>query len=237
VYSRLRKLWCHHLKKIAVPTGTPRNLKASAPGAISRRRSASIDQSPDVVSPSTVAPNIVVRRPVAVPNATGAPLSASASGTKKQRKPIIRRPDLPLSSSARGRASTIDTPTRAGEDQTASPGPAVGNWLLSPSLDPRAKMYSVESRKDIGQILENLKNVFEDMELEVVEKRSKGGLKVKARLSGSGRKSGGSKDLVKINIRESEDGTSSLVEIKKPGKSKKEEFHEIAKKLEETLVV
>lgn len=60
-------------------------------------------------------------------------------------------------------------------------------------------------------------------------------MKVKARLS-QGRKSGGTKDVVKVNIRESDDGTTS-VEIKKPGKSKKEDFHEVAKKLEETLNV
>lgn len=54
-----------------------------------------------------------------------------------------------------------------GEIHSPTSSGVSGTWLLSPSADPRAKMYSVESRKDIGQILDSLKNCFGDMQLEV----------------------------------------------------------------------
>jgi len=103
-------------------------------------------------------------------------------------------------------------------------------WGVSPSLVPEAKKYSVESDKDVTQLLESLRHCFADLgQYDLTAKQTKnGGMKVTARKSG---KKGA---VVTAKLLKKEDGETEL--ILKGGKSK-EQFKVLAKKVEETLVV
>jgi hypothetical protein len=108
-------------------------------------------------------------------------------------------------------------------------------WGISPSMEPEAKKYSVESNKSVTQILESLKNCFSEIgQYDISTKQTKNGIKVKARRSG---KRHGS-PVVKLNVIKQKEGDPTEIIIKGGGgKSNKEEFKELAKKVEETLVV
>jgi len=104
-------------------------------------------------------------------------------------------------------------------------------WGVSPSLVPEAKKYSVESDKDVTQLLESLRHCFADLgQYDLTAKPTKNGVKVTARKSG---KRHGA-PVATVNLLKKEDGETEL--ILKGGKSK-EQFKVLAKKVEETLVV
>jgi serine/threonine protein kinase len=106
-------------------------------------------------------------------------------------------------------------------------------WGISPSNEPDSKKYSVESNKSVTQILESLKNCFADIgQYDISTKQTKNGIKVKARRSG---KRHGS-PVVKLNLIKQKEGETEII-IKGGGGKSKEEFKELAKKVEETLVV
>uniref|UniRef100_A0A6B2L0V0 non-specific serine/threonine protein kinase n=1 Tax=Arcella intermedia TaxID=1963864 RepID=A0A6B2L0V0_9EUKA len=104
-------------------------------------------------------------------------------------------------------------------------------WGVSPTNTPDAKRFSVDSDKSVEQLLASLRNCFNDFngKYDVSTKTTKSGVKVKLRKSG---KRHGS-PVVTVNLLQ-KDGETEL--ILKGGKSK-EEFKELAKKVEETLVV
>jgi len=105
-------------------------------------------------------------------------------------------------------------------------------WGISPSLAPEAKKYQVESNKNVTQMLESLRHCFADLgHFDLSAKTTKNGIKVKARRSG---KRHGS-PLVTVSLFQKEDGETELT--LKGGKAAKEQFKELAKKVEETLVV
>jgi serine/threonine protein kinase len=107
-------------------------------------------------------------------------------------------------------------------------------WGVSPSTEPEAKKYSVESNKSVTQILESLKNCFADIgQYDISTKQTKSGIKMKARRSG---KRHGS-PVLKLNLKQKEGETSTEITIKGGGGKSKDEFKEIAKRVEETLVV
>jgi len=210
------------------------DLKSSAPAA-SRRRAPSTGQGDDNKS-------IVVRR-------------RSSKKSQEKRQITVKEESDTISSMSdtpktRARASTIDTPMRAplaashqpvSNREAPHPQPRISvnshgssNWISSPSADPGAKIFEVHSRKDLGQILDNLRLCFNDMSLEVVEKKTSktGSLKVKGKLASSRQ----GKNVVKVNIQTTEDGGTSL-EFKKSGRSSRDEFQGVIKKLEETLSV
>jgi len=106
-------------------------------------------------------------------------------------------------------------------------------WGISPSMEPEAKKYSVESNKSVTQILESLKNCFAEIgQYDISTKQTKNGIKVKARKSG---KRHGS-PVVKLNLIKQKEGETEII-IKGGGGKSKDEFKELAKKVEETLVV
>jgi len=109
-----------------------------------------------------------------------------------------------------------------------------GSWDVSPSNDPEAKIYSVESKKSLNQILENLKTCFMSLELEFSErKQKKDTVKVKGKLPTGKAK----KTQVVVEVKLNETG-NNIVNFKRSKKSsKKEEFKEVCKKIEETLIV
>jgi serine/threonine protein kinase len=103
-------------------------------------------------------------------------------------------------------------------------------WGVSPTLEPEAKKYEVESNKSVTQLLEALKHCFADLgQYDISAKQTKNGIKVKARKSGKRH----GHPVVTVNLLQREGETSVIL---KGGKSK-EEFKELAKKVEETLVV
>jgi hypothetical protein len=106
-------------------------------------------------------------------------------------------------------------------------------WGISPSAEPESKKYSVESNKSVTQILESLKICFADIgQYDISTKLTKSGFKVKARRSG---KRHGS-PVVKLNLIKQKEGETEII-LKGGGGKTKEEFKEIAKRVEETLVV
>jgi serine/threonine protein kinase len=103
-------------------------------------------------------------------------------------------------------------------------------WGVSPTLEPEAKKFSVESNKSVTQVLEALKNCFADLgKYDISAKHTKNGIKVTARLSG---KKHGS-PVVTVNLKQKEVQTEMV--LKGGGKSKG--WIELAKKVEDTLVV
>eukprot|EP01124_Arcella_intermedia_P004658 TRINITY_DN1263_c0_g1_i1.p1 TRINITY_DN1263_c0_g1~~TRINITY_DN1263_c0_g1_i1.p1 ORF type:complete len:620 (+),score=145.11 TRINITY_DN1263_c0_g1_i1:63-1922(+) len=109
-----------------------------------------------------------------------------------------------------------------------------GSWDVSPVLDPEAKIYSVESKKSLNQILESLKTCFMTLDLEFTEKKHKrDSVKVKGKLPTGKAK----KTQVVVEVKLSETG-SNVVNFKRSKKSsKKEDFKEVCKKIEENLIV
>jgi len=104
-------------------------------------------------------------------------------------------------------------------------------WGVSPTLEPEAKKFEVESNKSVTQLLEALKHCFADLgQYDISAKQTKNGIKVKARKSGKRH----GHPVVTVNLLQQREGETSV--ILKGGKSK-EEFKELAKKVEETLVV
>lgn len=129
--------------------------------------------------------------------------------------------------------SPLITPIKEKDtDFMSVPGKRNVVWDKSPSATPVAKKFQVESNKSVTQILESLKNCFADMgQYDISAKQTKNGIKVKARRSG---KRHGT-PVVTLNLKQKEKETASLV-LKSGGKYK-EEFIELAKKVEETLEV
>jgi len=154
-----------------------------------------------------------IRRPVTLEKHSGSPEDA-------QRPP--RQP--------RQRAATVGDGTRPDVKVTG----ARSGWDVSPSLDPNAKIYTVESKKSINQILDNLKVCFGELALELSEKKlKKDTVKLKGRLSAGSK---GKKTQVIVEVKMTENGNT--VNFKRAGKSsKKDEFQEVCKKIEETLIV
>lgn len=106
-------------------------------------------------------------------------------------------------------------------------------WGISPSQEPESKVYQVGTNQNVTQILEALRNCFNDIgPFDISTKQTKSGIKVKARRSG---KRHGS-PVVKMNLKQKE-GDLTEITIKGGGGKTKEEFKELAKKVEETLVV
>jgi len=105
-------------------------------------------------------------------------------------------------------------------------------WGVSPTLEPEAKKFEVESNKSVTQLLEALKHCFADLgQYDISAKQTKNGIKVKARKSGKRH----GHPVVTVNLLQRDGETRNSV-ILKGGKSK-EEFKNLAKKVEETLVV
>jgi serine/threonine protein kinase len=103
-------------------------------------------------------------------------------------------------------------------------------WGISPTLAPEAKKYQVESTKSVTELLEALKHCFADLgQYDLSAKQTKNMIIVKARKSG---KRHGT-PVVTVNLLHRGEETALVM---KGGKSKVE-FKEIAKKMEETLVV
>jgi len=98
-------------------------------------------------------------------------------------------------------------------------------------LAPEAKKFSVDSNKTVTQLLESLRHCFADLgQYDLSAKQTKNGIKVKARKSGKRH----GPPVVTVNLHQKEHGETEL--ILKGGKSK-EQFKELAKKVEETLDV
>jgi hypothetical protein len=122
---------------------------------------------------------------------------------------------------------------------------AKSRWGISPSQDPSAKIFSVESKMSISQILDNLKSCFGGLELEFSEKKQKNLVKVKGRLSAGSRK----KTQVIVEVKPMDDGNvqvqfkpksaskKATASLKKKESKKKDNFPEVCKKIEETLIV
>jgi hypothetical protein len=120
-----------------------------------------------------------------------------------------------------------------------------GRWGISPSQDPYAKMFSVESKMTISQILDNLKICFAGLELEFTEKKQKNSVKIKGRLSDGSRK----KTQVIVEVKPLDDGNIVLNlskpknTVKKRASTKRRDikerdnFPEVCKKIEENLIV
>jgi len=115
-------------------------------------------------------------------------------------------------------------------------------WGISPTQDPSAKMYSVESKMSISQILDSLKVCFNSLELEFSEKKQKNSVKVKGRLSDGNRK----KTQVIVELKPLDDGnivvnfkptTKKRLSSKKKDTKPVESFPEVCKKIEENLIV
>jgi len=124
----------------------------------------------------------------------------------------------------------------AGKDpQSSTATPEKGKnvmWGISPTLAPEASKFQVESNKNVTQLLESLKNCFGELgQYDVSAKQTKTGYKVKARKSGKRK----GRAEVTVNLFQKEDGDTELI-FKGGGKSK-QQFQELAKKMEETLVV
>jgi len=104
-------------------------------------------------------------------------------------------------------------------------------WGVSPSMAPESKKYSVDSNKNVTQLLESLRHCFADLPYELSAKQTKNGIKVKARKSGKRH----GPPVATVNLLQKEHGETELI-LKGGGKSK-EQFKELAKKVEETLLV
>jgi hypothetical protein len=108
-----------------------------------------------------------------------------------------------------------------------------GFWGMSPSKNPNAKIYSVESGKSINQIFDNLKTVFDGLDADVkVSKKKNGGVKVVA----SHKDASGKKSKIKVSVQEKEPG-KSVVTFKNASSSKKDDgfvdlLQEVEKKLD-----
>lgn len=140
------------------------------------------------------------------------------------------------SKTPRQRAATLGERTRPNLNESRS------RWGISPTQDPYAKMYSVESKMSISQILDNLRLCFNGLELEFTEKKQKNSVKVKGRLSDGTRK----KTQVIVELKPMDDGNIVVnfkPTTKKRSSSKKkdtkpiESFPEVCKKIEENLIV
>jgi len=140
----------------------------------------------------------------------------------------------------RQRAATLGERTRPGLN--GSDARTSSRWGISPTQDPSAKMYSVESKMSISMILDNLRVCFNGLELEFSEKKQKNSVKVKGRLSDGSRK----KTQVIVELKPMDDGNICVnfkPTTKKRASSKKkdnkpiETFPEVCKKIEENLIV
>jgi len=136
----------------------------------------------------------------------------------------------------RQRAATLGERTRHNGSDIRS------RWGISPTQDPSAKMYSVESKMSISQILDSLKVCFNSLELEFSEKKQKNSVKVKGRLSDGNRK----KTQVIVELKPLDDGnivvnfkptTKKRLSSKKKDTKPVESFPEVCKKIEENLIV
>jgi serine/threonine protein kinase len=78
-------------------------------------------------------------------------------------------PPFTRSKTPRQRAATLGERTRP--NLNGSDGRS--RWGISPTQDPSAKMYSVESKMSISQILDNLRLCFNGLELEFTEKKNR----------------------------------------------------------------
>jgi len=140
------------------------------------------------------------------------------------------------SKTPRQRAATLGERTRPNGSDVRS------RWGISPTQDPSAKMYSVESKMTISQILDSLRVCFNNLELEFSEKKQKNSVKVKGRLSDGNRK----KTQVIVELKPLDDGnivvnfkptTKKRTSSKKKDTKPIESFPEVCKKIEENLIV
>lgn len=115
---------------------------------------------------------------------------------------------------------------------------------MSPSKNPHAKIYRVESGKSINQIFDNLKHVFGGLDGDMKVTKKKSGIKVVASHKDA---SGalprckwfviltivvGKKNKIKVSMQEREPG-NSVVTFKSDKKN--ERFGEILQQVEKTL--
>eukprot|EP01124_Arcella_intermedia_P035329 TRINITY_DN8963_c0_g1_i1.p1 TRINITY_DN8963_c0_g1~~TRINITY_DN8963_c0_g1_i1.p1 ORF type:complete len:534 (-),score=113.09 TRINITY_DN8963_c0_g1_i1:28-1629(-) len=103
-------------------------------------------------------------------------------------------------------------------------------WEISPTVEPEAKKFQLETDKGIGELLDSLQHVFKELQLDFDSKPTKKGFKAKARKS-VGKKKG--KTEVKVNVSQKEDG-QRVISFEKSGTSQAQ-FQELSKKIEENL--
>jgi len=180
---------------------------------------------------------------------------STASSARKLRTPQVNRtPARVEEPSTPGTENTLRATSRAPRQRAATVGDGSrpqlhandhrSRWGVSPSHDPFAKIFTVESKMSISQILDNLKVCFNGLELEFSEKKQKNSVKVKGRLSAGNRK----KTTVIVEVKPLDDGNVTInfkqkntskksTSTKKKDTKKKEDFQEVCKKIEETLIV
>jgi len=103
-------------------------------------------------------------------------------------------------------------------------------------LAPEAKKFSVDSDKTVTQLLESLRHCFADLgQYDLSAKQTKNGRGIKIKARKSGKRHG--PPVATVKMLQKEHGETEL--ILKGGKSRSErgEFKELARKVEETLVV
>jgi len=128
---------------------------------------------------------------------------------------------------------SVSLPPVAPNSQKPDKGGKAVVWGVSPSLAPEAKKFSVDSDKTVTQLLESLRHCFADLgQYDLSAKQTKNGRGIKVIARKSGKRHG--PPVVKLQLLQKEHGETELTI--KGGKSRGE-FKELAKKVEETLVV
>jgi len=163
---------------------------------------------------------------------------------KRQRpvRKIVRRPppeqilsgqtedDIRFFAQRQRRAATVGDGTRP-EVGISNDGRYIVGWNVSPSRDPHANIYGFESKKSLTQILESLKECFKQLELDITTKPpTTAGETIK--LKGQSKKK---LQVVKVQLTPTEKG--SVVAFKRPGNFIQDEFYDLVKQIEQTLVV
>jgi len=197
--------------------------------------SSSLDKSSSSDKKTTSAKKIktqppVLRTPASSDDTNVPPTTATTNQTTFSRTRTPRQRAATVGDGTRPQLNSSDTKSR---------------WGVSPSQDPSAKFFSVESKMSISQILDNLKVCFGGLELEFSEKKQKNLVKVKGRLSAGNRK----KTQVIVEVKPLDDGNvqvhfkpksaskKTTTTLKKKESKKKDNFPEVCKKIEETLIV
>jgi len=160
--------------------------------------------------------------------------SRDSSGDKEVSESVQSTPEKPTQDNREIVTVTPESGTPV-KDTTTTLSPEKGKnvmWGISPTQTPEASKFQVESNKNVTQLLESLRNCFGELgQYDISAKQTKTGYKVKARKSGKRK----GRAEVTVNLFQKEDGDTELI-FKGGGKSK-QQFQELAKKMEETLVV
>jgi len=168
-----------------------------------------------------------------------------SSRRKSERKrTVLRKKEVDLPTGNRGRAYTIESPGRLNEEGTPktdlttvpeneqNPEEADSKVQNNPS-ESECKIYNLQTRKDINQILSILKRNFSGLSLDVTEKRSKdGSIKLRARKSQGSRKG---RTSVKVELTTSDSGNVEVSFIQPKKGQEKKEFQDVVKNIQGTL--